>query len=69
MSVITARRGRNPSRVDEPEYAAPMQVRRVMDGRIRWRRQRVFVGKGLNGERVGVEEIEEGVWRVLVFLL
>ena len=53
-----------PSRVDEPEYAAPMQVRRVMDGRIRWRRQRVFVGKGLNGERVGVEEIEEGVWRV-----
>ena len=42
-----------------------MQVRRVMDGQIRWRRQRVFVGKGLNGERVGVERvIEEGVWRV-----
>ena len=50
--------------MEEPRYAAAMEVRRVVEGRIRWRRQRVFVGKGLNGERVGLEAIEEGVWRV-----
>ena len=41
-----------------------MAVRRVQEGRIRWRRQRVFVGQGLHGERVGLEAIEEGLWRV-----
>ena len=53
-----------PSRLEEPEYPAVMEVRRVVDGQLRWRRQRVFVGKGLNGERVGLEAIEEGMWRV-----
>ncbi len=53
-----------PSRLKEPEYPAALAVRRVVDGQLRWRRQRVFVGKGLNGERVGLEAIEEGVWRV-----
>ncbi len=53
-----------PSRLEEPEYPAAMTARRVLEGRIRWWRQRVFVGKGLNGERVGLEAIEEGLWRV-----
>ena len=53
-----------PSRLEEPEYPAVMEVRRVLDGRIRWRRQRVYVGKGLNGERVGLEAVGEGLWRV-----
>ena len=53
-----------PSRLEEPEYPAVMEVRRVLDGRIRWRRQRVYVGKGLNGERVGLEAVGEGSWRV-----
>ena len=53
-----------PSRLEEPEYPAAREVRRVLEVRLRWRRQRVFVGKGLNGERVRLEAIEEGLWRV-----
>ena len=45
-------------------YSALDTLRRVVDGVIRWRRQKVFVGKGLNGERVGLEQIAEGLWRV-----
>ncbi len=53
-----------PKRLSEPEYPEGFAVRRVVNGEIRWRCQRVFVGKGLNGERVALEAIGEGVWRV-----
>ena len=53
-----------PSRIEEPVYPAEFALRRVVDGVIRWRRQKVFVGKGLNGERVGLEQIGERLWRV-----
>ena len=53
-----------PSWIEEPAYPAELAPRRVVEGVIRWRRQKVFVGKGLNGERVGLEEIGEGLWRV-----
>ena len=53
-----------PSRIKEPVYPEELAVRRVVDGVIRRRRQKVFVGKGLNGERVGLEQIGEGLWRV-----
>jgi len=53
-----------PSRIEEPEYPAHYQVRRVANGQIRWRRQKVFAGKGLNGERIGLEQIGDRLWRV-----
>jgi len=53
-----------PSRIEEPEYPAEFEVRRVAKGEIRWRVRRVFVGNGLNGERIGLEQIGEGLWRV-----
>ncbi len=53
-----------PSRIKEPVYPEELALRRVVDGVIRWRRQKVFVGKGLNGERVGLEQIGERLWRV-----
>ena len=53
-----------PSRIEEPEYPADYEVRRVANGQIRWRIQKVFVGKGLNGERIGLEQIGDGLWRV-----
>ncbi len=53
-----------PSRIAEPEYPADYEVRRVANGQIRWRIQKVFVGKGLNGERIGLEQIGDGLWRV-----
>ena len=35
-----------------------------MNGQIRRRRHNVFVGQGLDGEWIGLEEIGDGVWRV-----
>ena len=53
-----------PARLEEPQYSAEWAVRRVVDGVLRWRGQKVFVGKGLNEEWVGLEEIGAGLWRV-----
>ena len=53
-----------PSRIEEPQYPAEYEVRRVASGQIRWRVRKVFVGKGLDGERIGLEEIGDGLWRV-----
>ena len=53
-----------PSRVEEPEYPGEWEVRRVSKGEIRWRVKRVYVGNSLNGERVGLEPLADGVWRV-----
>ena len=63
LAVWWIKLGIYPERI-EPEYPAAMEVRRVVDGVIRWRRRKVFVGKGLNGERIGLEQIGEGLWRV-----
>lgn len=52
-----------PLRIEEPEYPPEFLVRRVSKGEIRWRIRRVFVGHGLNGERIGLEEIGDGLWR------
>ena len=52
-----------PSRIEQPEYPAEFEVRRVAKGEIRWRVRRVFVGNGLNGERIGLEQIGDGLWR------
>ena len=51
-----------PSRIEELEYPPEFLVRRVSKGEIRWRIRRVFVGNGLNGERIGLEEIGDGLW-------
>ena len=53
-----------PSRIEEPQYPAEYEVRRVASGQIRWRVRKVFAGKGLDGERIGLEEIGDGLWRV-----
>ena len=52
-----------PPWIEEPQYPAEFEVRRVAKGEIRWRVRRVFVGNGLNGERIGLEQIEAGLWR------
>ena len=52
-----------PPRIEEPQYPAEFEVRRVAKGEIRWRVRRVFVGNGLNGERIGLEQIGDGLWR------
>lgn len=54
-----------PSRIREPEYAAGFEVRRVKaDGDIKWRGGRPYLSQNLAGEWVGLEPIDEGLWRV-----
>jgi putative transposase len=48
----------------EPEYGSCWQVRKVDGGRIRWPGGKIFVSHALNGKLVGVEPIEEGLWKL-----
>ena len=52
-------------RLREPEYSSDQDVRRVRgNGEIKWRGQLVFIGEALIGERIGIEETEEGLFAV-----
>jgi hypothetical protein len=54
-----------PSRLAEPEYGNGWEVRRVRQcGRIRWWSDSIFVGRALSGEAIGLEPVNDGVWRV-----
>ncbi len=54
-----------PDRVPEMEYPGHYEVRKVrLRGQINWKRRDVFVTKVLTKERVGLEEIEDGIWQV-----
>ena len=54
-----------PSRLPEVEYPDDWEVRVVSyGGQVRWAGERVFVSHALDGERVGLEQIEEERWRV-----
>jgi len=57
-----------PERAPEPEYPQEAAVRRVRSsGEIQWRGGLVYVSSALIGELVGVEETDEGEWRVRFF--
>jgi len=52
-------------RLRSPEYASGKIVRRVrMNGEIKWRGELVWLSSALIGEPVGIEEDEDGLWRV-----
>ena len=52
-------------RLRSPEYASGVAVRRVRtNGEIKWRGELVWLSSVLVGEPVGIEEGEDGVWRV-----
>ena len=52
-------------RLVSPEYASGVAVRRVRcNGEIKWRGELVWISSVLVGEPVGIEEGEDGVWRV-----
>ena len=54
-----------PSRLEEMEYEGHFEVRRVRrDGSIKWRGNWLFLSEVLTGERVGLEEIDDGLWSV-----
>lgn len=52
-----------PEHIPPVEYPGHYEVRSVRtDGRIKWRGQFHFVSEVLVGERVGLEEIDDGIW-------
>lgn len=52
-----------PSRLEEPQYDALHQVRRIKDkGQIKWGGDEVFVCEALRGELVGLAETARGDW-------
>jgi hypothetical protein len=54
-----------PSRLAEPEYGNGWEIRRVREcGRMRWWSESIFVGRALTGESIGLEPVDDGVWRV-----
>ena len=54
-----------PDKLAPVEYPDRFEVRYVSaNGGIRWRKQWVNVTSALNGEYVGLEAIDEGLWDV-----
>jgi len=52
-------------RLIAPEYASGVAVRRVRwNGEIKWHGELVWISSVLVGEPVGIEEGEDGLWRV-----
>jgi hypothetical protein len=54
-----------PCRLPEVEYPAAYQVRRVRsNGESKWRGRLAFLSEALIGEPVGLQEIENDLWRI-----
>ena len=52
------------------EYAGHYEVRRVRsDGQIKWQGLELFISEALVGERVGLEETDDGIWSLYFGLL
>jgi transposase InsO family protein len=57
-----------PARLPVPEYAGHYEVRRVRSGGvIQFKGRDIFVSQVLEREQVALEEIDEGIWRVLFY--
>lgn len=54
-----------PARLQDPEYPAHFEVRRVRtDGAIKWQGRLLFITMTLCSELVAMEEIDDGLWSV-----
>ena len=54
-----------PGRIPQPEYPGHYEVRSVSrGGEIKWRGRFLFLSQALSGERVGLEEYQDGLWAV-----
>jgi putative transposase len=57
-----------PSRLGDPEYSGEWEVRSVGPcGTMRWRNAKIFVGKVLAGEVIGMEPVGDGQWKLWFF--
>lgn len=54
-----------PQRLPPVEYPGHYEVRRVRrQGEMKWKGTYIFVTKVLQGEQIGLEEIDDGIWSV-----
>jgi transposase InsO family protein len=54
-----------PERLAQPEYPGHYEVRSVHPGgEIKWQGRYLFLSEALGGQRVGLEEYEDGLWAV-----
>lgn len=53
-----------PARLPAIEYPGHFEVRRVTAGSFSWHSQAIFVTHVLNGDPIGLEEVDDGVWTV-----
>ena len=64
-SLYEASRRPYPGKVPESEYPGHFEVRSVRgDGCIKWQGEMLFVSEALAGERIGLEEVDDGIWSV-----
>jgi putative transposase len=64
-SVYTPSARRYPLRLVEMDYPPEMTVRRVRrSGEIKWRGRTIYLSQALAGERVGLQPVDEQVWRL-----
>jgi putative transposase len=54
-----------PTRIEPPHYPGHFHVRRVRtDGSIKWLGRLLFVSSALCAERLGMEEVDDGLWSI-----
>lgn len=54
-----------PDKIPQPEYPGHYEVRSVSHGgEIKWQGRYLFLSEALGGERVGLEEYDDGMWAV-----
>jgi transposase InsO family protein len=56
-----------PSRLPTAEYPGHFETRHVRKGCFKWRGNLVFIGKVLNGEVIGLQEVDDGLWSLYFF--
>lgn len=54
-----------PKQLPQPDYPGHYEVRSVhLGGEIKWQGRYLFLSEALGGERVGLEEYDDGLWAV-----
>ncbi len=67
-SVWTPSNRPYPARILPPEYPGHVEVRRVSNkGTFRLKCGQIFLSQTLNGEHIGLEEVNDGLWNILYY--
>lgn len=57
-----------PEKVAKPEYDLGMEVRLVSSaGTFSFRKRQPFLSNALAGERIGLEEVDDGIWNIVYY--